>query len=50
LWGVSEGEEVVSEGGYLIDSESQLRSGAGSMHEHEPREKGPPAAPSNHQH
>jgi membrane fusion protein, copper/silver efflux system len=35
LWGLSEGEEVVSEGGYLIDSESQLRSGDGPGHQHE---------------
>lgn len=34
LWGLSEGEEVVSEGGYLIDSESQLRSGNGAGHQH----------------
>lgn len=35
LRGLSEGEEVVSEGGYLIDSESQLKSGGGSTHSHE---------------
>lgn len=33
-WGLMEGEEVVSEGGYLIDSESQLKSGGGSGHRH----------------
>jgi Cu(I)/Ag(I) efflux system membrane fusion protein len=33
-WGLVEGEEVVSQGGYLIDSESQLRTGAGSGHQH----------------
>ena len=27
-WGLMEGEEVVSEGGYLIDSESQLKTGS----------------------
>jgi Cu(I)/Ag(I) efflux system membrane fusion protein len=34
MWGLKEGEEVVSEGGYLIDSESQLKSGGGSGHQH----------------
>jgi len=34
-WGLSEGEEIVSEGGFLIDSESQLRAGGGSEHQHE---------------
>ncbi len=34
LRGLSEGDEVVSEGGYLIDSESQLKSGGGSAHSH----------------
>ena len=34
LRGLSEGDEVVSEGGYLIDSESQLKSGGGSTHGH----------------
>jgi Cu(I)/Ag(I) efflux system membrane fusion protein len=33
-WGLTEGEVVVSEGGYLIDSESQLKSGTGSTHQH----------------
>jgi len=33
-WGLSEGEVVVSEGGYLIDSESQLKSGTGAAHQH----------------
>ncbi|MFA6439457.1 MAG: efflux RND transporter periplasmic adaptor subunit [Bacteriovoracaceae bacterium] len=33
-WGLIEGEEVVSEGGYLIDSESQLKTGSGSGHQH----------------
>jgi len=32
--GLSEGEVVVSEGGYLIDSESQLKSGTGASHQH----------------
>jgi Cu(I)/Ag(I) efflux system membrane fusion protein len=32
--GLSEGEVVVSEGGYLIDSESQLKSGSGVTHQH----------------
>jgi Cu(I)/Ag(I) efflux system membrane fusion protein len=34
LWGLQEGEIVVSQGGYLIDSESQLRSGSGASHQH----------------
>ena len=34
LWGLQEGETVVSQGGYLIDSESQLRSGSGASHQH----------------
>jgi membrane fusion protein, copper/silver efflux system len=33
--GLMEGETVVSEGGYLIDSESQLKSGGGMQHQHE---------------
>jgi Cu(I)/Ag(I) efflux system membrane fusion protein len=33
-WGLTEGEIVVSEGGYLIDSESQLKSGNGVTHQH----------------
>jgi membrane fusion protein, copper/silver efflux system len=32
--GLSAGEEVVREGGYLIDSESQLKSGGGAEHQH----------------
>ena len=32
--GLSEGEEIVREGGYLIDSESQLQSVSGAAHEH----------------
>lgn len=40
LWGLMDGEEVVSEGGYLIDSESQLKTGNGSEHQH-----GGPATP-----
>jgi len=34
LRGLSAGDEVVSEGGYLIDSESQLKSGGESAHSH----------------
>lgn len=34
LSGLNEGEEVVSSGGYLIDSESQLKSGMPSGHQH----------------
>jgi membrane fusion protein, copper/silver efflux system len=34
LSGLSEGEEVVREGGYLVDSESQLKTGTGSGHQH----------------
>jgi membrane fusion protein, copper/silver efflux system len=33
-WGLTEGEVVVSEGGYLIDSESQLKSGSRTIHQH----------------
>jgi Cu(I)/Ag(I) efflux system membrane fusion protein len=33
-WGLAEGERVVTEGGYLIDSESQLKSGGGAAHQH----------------
>ncbi len=33
-WGLVEGEEVVSEGGYLIDSESLLKTGGGVGHQH----------------
>jgi membrane fusion protein, copper/silver efflux system len=32
--GLMEGEEVVTEGGYLIDSESQLKTGTGATHQH----------------
>jgi Cu(I)/Ag(I) efflux system membrane fusion protein len=32
--GLTEGEVIVSEGGYLIDSESQLKSGSGATHQH----------------
>ena len=32
--GLVEGEEVVTEGGYLIDSESQLKTGTGAGHQH----------------
>ena len=42
--GLSEGEVVVSEGGYLIDSESQLKSGTGATHQHgTPAVSGDPA-------
>jgi membrane fusion protein, copper/silver efflux system len=33
-WGLSEGDVVVREGGYLIDSESQLQSGTGADPQH----------------
>jgi Cu(I)/Ag(I) efflux system membrane fusion protein len=33
-FGLMEGEEVVTEGGYLIDSESQLKTGSGATHQH----------------
>ena len=33
-FGLMEGEEVVTEGGYLIDSESQLKTGTGATHQH----------------
>lgn len=42
--GLSEGELVVSEGGYLIDSESQLKSGTAPAHE-----LGKSSAPENKQ-
>jgi len=32
-FGLMEGEEVVTEGGYLIDSESQLKTGTGATHQ-----------------
>jgi len=32
--GLVDGEEVVTEGGYLIDSESQLKTGTGASHQH----------------
>ncbi|MGE5401705.1 MAG: efflux RND transporter periplasmic adaptor subunit, partial [Ignavibacteriales bacterium] len=35
LSGLKEGEEVAATGGFLIDSESQLQSGAPSGHQHE---------------
>jgi Cu(I)/Ag(I) efflux system membrane fusion protein len=34
LSGLNEGEEVAATGGFLIDSESQLRSGAATGHQH----------------
>ncbi len=34
LSGLNEGEEVAATGAYLIDSESQLKSGSGSTHQH----------------
>jgi len=33
-WGLSEGERVVREGGYLIDSESRLKIDGGTAHQH----------------
>jgi membrane fusion protein, copper/silver efflux system len=33
-YGLRAGDDVVAEGGYLIDSESQLKSGNGATHEH----------------
>jgi Cu(I)/Ag(I) efflux system membrane fusion protein len=33
--GINEGEEVAATGGFLIDSESQLRSGSGPVHQHD---------------
>jgi len=35
LSGLKEGEKVAATGAYLIDSESQLKSGSGSAHQHE---------------
>jgi Cu(I)/Ag(I) efflux system membrane fusion protein len=52
-WGLMEGEEVVSEGGYLIDSESQLKTSGGSGHQHgaAPSSEVKTEAPSNeHKH
>lgn len=37
-YGLMEGEEVVTEGGYLIDSESQLKTGTGATHQHDASE------------
>ncbi|MBL7992297.1 MAG: efflux RND transporter periplasmic adaptor subunit, partial [Candidatus Kapabacteria bacterium] len=34
LSGLSEGEKVVASGGFLLDSERQLRGGAGGGHQH----------------
>jgi len=48
--GLREGDEVVTEGGYLIDSESQLKTGSGASHQHggsEPAKKSD-VAPSPH--
>ena len=47
-YGLTEGEEVVTQGGYLIDSESQLKTGTGATHQHGARQtedasKDPPA-------
>jgi len=50
--GLSEGEEVVLDGGYLIDSESQLKIGGGTAHQHSGSEETAPAgqAPGTHNH
>ncbi|RPI66717.1 MAG: hypothetical protein EHM47_16165, partial [Ignavibacteriales bacterium] len=37
--GLSEGEEIAATGAYLIDSESQLRSGTTTAHQHDNTEK-----------
>jgi membrane fusion protein, copper/silver efflux system len=50
VWGLLEGEEVVTEGGYLIDSESQLRVGAGSAHRHGTSGKDTTSVPMGHEH
>lgn len=39
LSGISEGEEIAATGGFLIDSESQLKSGMQSGHQHETESK-----------
>ncbi len=51
-WGLEEGDVVVSEGGYLLDSESQLKTGTGSGHQHgEATPKASPVeSPPTHQH
>jgi Cu(I)/Ag(I) efflux system membrane fusion protein len=46
-YGLTEGDEVVTQGGYLIDSESQLKTGTGATHQHGAQQtqdasKGPP--------
>ncbi|MFH0733090.1 MAG: efflux RND transporter periplasmic adaptor subunit [bacterium] len=38
LSGINEGDEIVTSGGYLIDSESQLKSGMPSDHQHGEKE------------
>jgi Cu(I)/Ag(I) efflux system membrane fusion protein len=50
--GLSEGEEIVREGGYLLDSESQLKTGSGSGHQHGGTSGTAPATaqPSQHNH
>ena len=41
LSGLNEGDEVVASGGFLIDSESQLKTGMPSGHQHEKSESNP---------
>jgi Cu(I)/Ag(I) efflux system membrane fusion protein len=50
LSGLSEGEEVVREGGYLVDSESQLKTGNGSGHQHTGSDGPQPAVEGKPQH
>jgi Cu(I)/Ag(I) efflux system membrane fusion protein len=56
LSGLKAGELVASSGGYLIDSEAQLKGGAGGPHEghggtpgKRPEEKGVPSPPAGHE-
>ncbi len=51
-YGLTEGEEVVTQGGYLIDSESQLKTGTGATHQHgaQPTEDAAKDPPAQHNH
>jgi multidrug efflux pump subunit AcrA (membrane-fusion protein) len=50
LDGLVEGEMVVSQGGYLIDSESQLRTGSGASHQHSPSTEAEPTGTPGEKH
>jgi membrane fusion protein, copper/silver efflux system len=49
-YGLRLGDDVVAEGGYLIDSESQLKSGNGPTHEHAASGMTEPASDHGQQH